>query len=714
MTSLYPPDTFTASHGLSRCFARWTVYVVEDLPAGRWRVSSDPDAHTVQASGPDGTLLAIATRGSGELQLRSGEHVAVVTPYGATGRGEASALQPSGPLLSVLNAIRSADESDDDLQHAFAEVLRKAADADASYIDIGDGWAVVCIAGAPPAGGDYARPIRCRITLVTPDDVGCTSDTGAMRVVSEAGRSIIALVRLPERVSGGVLFYEADDGAEPVAARMVQRDIPSEGASAYQMVASLVQEGDPRYAVRFLVRSAVEAGASAAAVTLRLDAPPLRAAVTEPHRSFGFSVDELITFPGRGYAVLGWRWDPEGLIDQVEVVPPMGPALPLSFEQCAFERKDVLEQYTVADASGVGNRPGYLAFVEDRDAVESHVVDVVVRLRGGASYTMIAEQPVMNAAEKRDRLLRACSASDVIAIEALAPAFDAAQAGVIALKRVTAVHEFNGRAGPARFSLVVPLYRRYDFVRHQLAQFVNDPDFDDVEVVYVLDSPEQERDFVELMRFWTELWRIRVRAVVLAKNVGYAAATNVGVAHAQGEIVVLLNSDVFPSEAGWLTTMAHSLDQVDGVGIVGPRLLYEDETLQHAGMYYAPAPKGLWSNHHYFKGYPAGFPGANVPRYVDAVTGACLMLHRDLYGVVAGLAEDYCVGDFEDSDFCNRVAATGLRIWYEPRATLYHLERQSFPISAYTPVAWRYNQWLHERRWRRRLTDGIAPIAIGR
>jgi len=140
-------------------------------------------------------------------------------------------------------------------------------------------------------------------------------------------------------------------------------------------------------------------------------------------------------------------------------------------------------------------------------------------------------------------------------------------------------------------------------------------------------------------------------------------------------------------------------DATERVGALGPKLLYEDDSLQHAGLYFHRAPGSeLWENAHCFKGLHRSFPAANVARTVPAVTAACMLIDRDRYEQVGGLPLCYVQGDYEDSELCLRLAQAGYRNWYLPSVELYHLEGQSYlPASRRAPSE--YNMWLHTALW---------------
>jgi GT2 family glycosyltransferase len=255
---------------------------------------------------------------------------------------------------------------------------------------------------------------------------------------------------------------------------------------------------------------------------------------------------------------------------------------------------------------------------------------------------------------------------------------------------------------------IVPLYRRTDFLEHQLARFAWDPSMRDVELVYVLDSPELEDQLLDQAPLLFALYRVPFRVLVLSENAGYSLASNAAAKHASGEHLLLLNSDVLPTTPGWVGRLADALDSASGVGAVGPKLIYEDGTLQHAGMYFARSARGThWENHHYFKGLDRDFPPANVARDVPAVTGACLLVRTAVFRDLGGLSGMYVQGDFEDSDLCLRLRRRGLTVRYVPQVELYHLEGQSYP-GTLRAATYRYNSWLHTWLWNGPISEIVA------
>jgi GT2 family glycosyltransferase len=145
--------------------------------------------------------------------------------------------------------------------------------------------------------------------------------------------------------------------------------------------------------------------------------------------------------------------------------------------------------------------------------------------------------------------------------------------------------------------------------------------------------------------------------------------------------------------------MAAFYERQEAIGALGPKLLFEDDTLQHAGIkFQRPPGGGAWENEHYFKGLHRDLPAANVTRTVPAVSGACLMIARELFEEVGGLRGMFVQGDYEDTDLCLRLRERNLETWYLPEVELYHLEGQSYALETRHAMS-RYNVWLHTRLW---------------
>jgi GT2 family glycosyltransferase len=163
---------------------------------------------------------------------------------------------------------------------------------------------------------------------------------------------------------------------------------------------------------------------------------------------------------------------------------------------------------------------------------------------------------------------------------------------------------------------------------------------------------------------------------------------------------------VIPIAPGWLRTLMEPFC-LKPVGATGPKLLFEDGSIQHAGLHFERDEDGIWFNRHYHKGMPRHWLDAQQRRDVPGVTGAALAIRRKLFEQIGGVCEDYIIGDYEDSDLCLRVRAAGSSITYVPEAELFHFERRSIGLHAgYTRThAALYNRLLHHERWDQAITS---------
>ena len=163
-----------------------------------------------------------------------------------------------------------------------------------------------------------------------------------------------------------------------------------------------------------------------------------------------------------------------------------------------------------------------------------------------------------------------------------------------------------------------------------------------------------------------------VRVLRSDLNIGFAKICNLGAKEANGKNVVFLNNDTV-SRMDWLTPMLHALGTDPSIGAVGAKLLFPNGTIQHAGVVYHPSANFPLYPVHEFYGQAQAFPPVNISRYVVGVTGACLLIERDVFFQLGGFDEEYLLS-YEDVDLCLKILESGRKIWYESSAWMFHLE----------------------------------------
>lgn len=161
--------------------------------------------------------------------------------------------------------------------------------------------------------------------------------------------------------------------------------------------------------------------------------------------------------------------------------------------------------------------------------------------------------------------------------------------------------------------------------------------------------------------------------------------------------MLFLNNDTAILEKHWLVEMA-SLVLDPGVGCVGAKLLYDDETIQHAGI--VLGIEGLAG--HAYAGEPRNTEGdfgeRQMRRIVSAVTGACLAVRRELYEALGGMDERLAVA-YNDVDLCLQAAEAGFDNVFTPFAELFHYESKT---RGRVDNLWKFTRLMRERVYMRR------------
>lgn len=165
------------------------------------------------------------------------------------------------------------------------------------------------------------------------------------------------------------------------------------------------------------------------------------------------------------------------------------------------------------------------------------------------------------------------------------------------------------------------------------------------------------------------------RVVEWTKPFNYAAVNNFAAAEAKGDLLLFLNNDTEAINPDWLEAMVTQAVQ-PGVGAVGAKLYYADDTIQHAGIVVGMG--GVAGHSHLF--YPRQAAGymqrLRITQNVAAVTGACLLMPRAVFAEVGGFDEGFVLA-FNDVDLCLAVLKAGHRVVWTPDAELYHLESKT-------------------------------------
>ncbi len=226
----------------------------------------------------------------------------------------------------------------------------------------------------------------------------------------------------------------------------------------------------------------------------------------------------------------------------------------------------------------------------------------------------------------------------------------------------------NGRAKkpPYACSIIIPVWNNAALTRQCLTALAEVTDDVTYEVILVDNgSTDGVQDFLRTLGG-------DVQVIRNEENLGFAKACNQGARAARGEFLVFLNNDTIPLK-GWLSALVEDIRAHAEVAVVGSKLLFEDGSIQHAGVAFS---RECLMPYHMYRGGRAEAACANRRRELQCVTAACMLVRRSVFEQVDGFDEGYRNG-FEDVDLCLKIRKQAWKIVYQPKSVLYHLESKT-------------------------------------
>ena len=250
-------------------------------------------------------------------------------------------------------------------------------------------------------------------------------------------------------------------------------------------------------------------------------------------------------------------------------------------------------------------------------------------------------------------------------------------------------------------SLIVPTRNRADILKLCVDGIRENNDYENWEMILV-DNGSDEAESLAYFETLAEDDRITVMRDDGPFN--YSRLNNRAARKAKGEILGLLNNDIEPINRDWLTEMVRQVLQ-PGVGAVGAKLYYPNDTLQHGGVIVGLG--GVAG--HFDKRLPRekrGYFGrAAIVNNFSAVTAACLLTPKKVWDEVEGLDEHHLAVAFNDVDLCLKIRKAGYRIVWTPYAELYHHESVSRGLDTAPEKVERFAAEIRtmQERWNTRL-----------
>lgn len=223
-------------------------------------------------------------------------------------------------------------------------------------------------------------------------------------------------------------------------------------------------------------------------------------------------------------------------------------------------------------------------------------------------------------------------------------------------------------------SIIIPTKDGWQNLKRCLASLRNKTSYKDYEII-IVDNGSSDPRMKELYAEYQEQMGERFCVLSLPIAFNFATLNNEAVKIAQGKYVLLLNDDIEVIQADWLENMV-SFAQQERIGCVGAKLLYPNNTIQHAGIVLGLGGAAGHPFYEYPKDDLGYFGRLALNVNYSAVTAACLMVKKADYLQVGGMSEEFAVA-FNDVDFCLKIQQLGRNNVYLHQVALYHYESQT-------------------------------------
>lgn len=220
--------------------------------------------------------------------------------------------------------------------------------------------------------------------------------------------------------------------------------------------------------------------------------------------------------------------------------------------------------------------------------------------------------------------------------------------------------------------------------------------------ILLLDNQSTEEEMVHYLGNITKE-HPAIRTIKMDYDFNFSRIMNDGVSYTDAAYIVLLNNDIMPTNDDWLFDLL-SVASIDDIGVVGPKLVYPDNTIQHIGIVLSSnQPLYVW------KKYPND-PSNQLlfeRRAYSAITGACMVMKRSLF-VKAGGFDEHLPVTLNDVDFCLQVGLHGKKIVVSATTTMIHYEsltRGAFDAASNFDRTTK-EQTYFRRKWKKWLKKG--------
>lgn len=258
--------------------------------------------------------------------------------------------------------------------------------------------------------------------------------------------------------------------------------------------------------------------------------------------------------------------------------------------------------------------------------------------------------------------------------------------------------------GNPMISVIIPNKDHTEDLELCLSSMAKRTSYENYEVLIVENNSEEKETFAYYEKLHERYPRVRV--LTWEKEFNYSSINNFAAEQAKGEYLLFLNNDVEILTPDWMEEMLGICQQKE-VSIVGAKLYYPDDTIQHAGVVLG---LGGIAGHVMCRASreDAGYFGRMISvQEISAVTAACMLVDACDFRAVGGFDESFRVA-FNDIDLCMKIRDIGRKIVFTPYAELYHYESKSRGLEDTPEKQYRFEKEItrFREKWEDQLKKG--------
>ena len=422
--------------------------------------------------------------------------------------------------------------------------------------------------------------------------------------------------------------------------------------------------------------------------------------INEP---FSIHFDLVIPIGSEGLFVSGWICDPFSMLEEIKAISSLGFSISLKDALHYVERADINKAINSTAYKGIKQQHGVVAYVafppeikqKFQPYAQHHNFRFEIQLKGRINKQLIPPPTYYNAHSMMGQIVNTFATHQAnlpLLKKCIAPATLAV--GKTYSQTDIDIQTFGKPiAKNTLASIVIPINKNFDLMKVQFAMMANDNSVRDCEIIYVLSSPDKQHKWVQVIESYSYLYDLPVKLITTDIGNNFGALANIGMTQGKSNLCIAMLPDVLPKTENWVNKMADFYSSLHNPGVITPKLIYEDLSIQHAGMI-CDRLYNHCSYKHFYQGLPSTYPPAQQNRPIPAVNGACMMFDRQLYKQVS-LPAEYLTPESEAFEFCMQIKELGYENWYFSEVEMYYFEKPN----RFTEFIDRYNCESQSKKW---------------